>query len=214
METIIRFEEYTKILKKTEILKDISLEMKSGKLYKLKGTNGSGKTMLLRAIAGLIYPTTGAIYVNDVEIKKNCTYPASLGVLIENPSFWREYTGLEVLRYLASIKNNITDEDIKASMEKMGLSPDDKRKIGKYSLGMKQKLGIIQAIMEKPDILLLDEPLNALDSETIRLFQKVITEERERGAVVVIALHNDGEFEMDYDEVIKIENGKVVEHEK
>ena len=102
METIIRFEEYTKILKKTEILKDISLEMKSGKLYKLKGTNGSGKTMLLRAIAGLIYPTTGAIYVNDVEIKKNCTYPASLGVLIENPSFWREYTGLEVLRYLAN----------------------------------------------------------------------------------------------------------------
>lgn len=184
METIIRFEEYTKILKKTEILKDISLEMKSGKLYKLKGTNGSGKTMLLRAIAGLIYPTTGAIYVNDVEIKKNCTYPASLGVLIENPSFWREYTGLEVLRYLASIKNNITDEDIKASMEKMGLSPDDKRKIGKYSLGMKQKLGIIQAIMEKPDILLLDEPLNALDSETIRLFQKVITEERERGLLL------------------------------
>lgn len=214
METIIRFEEYTKILKKTEILKDISLEMKSGKLYKLKGTNGSGKTMLLRAIAGLIYPTTGAIYVNDVEIKKNCTYPASLGVLIENPSFWRDYTGLEVLRYLASIKNNITDEDIKDSMEKMGLSPDDKRKIGKYSLGMKQKLGIIQAIMEKPDILLLDEPLNALDSETIRLFQKVIIEERARGAVVVIALHNDGEFEMDYDEVIKIENGKVVEHEK
>lgn len=213
METMIKFVDYTKNIKEKEILGDINLEMEAGRIYKLRGTNGSGKTMLLRAIAGLIYPTAGKLYVNDVEIKRNCEYPASLGVLIENPSFWKEYTGYEILKYLAGIRGNIGDDEILHNMERMGLDSKDRRKLSKYSLGMRQKLGIIQAIMEKPDILLLDEPLNALDSASIKRFEQVIREEKKRGAVVVLALHNDGEFEMEYDQVIKLENGRIVAYE-
>jgi ABC-2 type transport system ATP-binding protein len=214
METIIKFENYTKIIKGREILSDINLELRSGNIYKLMGTNGSGKTMLLRAMAGLIYPTTGKLYINETEIKSKCAYPVKQGVLIENPSFWKDYTGFEILKYLSQIQKAISDDEIRESMVKVGLEPEDKRKLSKYSLGMKQKLGIAQAIMEKPDILLLDEPLNALDTESIKRFEDIIKEEKSRGALVVLALHNDGEFEMEYDDIFKIENGRCKEYEK
>lgn len=210
METVIKFENYTKLLKGRTVLEDINLEMKSGKIYKLRGTNGSGKTMLLRAVAGLIYPTEGSLHVNDVEINNKAAYPVSLGVLIENPLFWKNYTGYEILKYLADIRGEIGREEIEYNMERMGLDPMDKRKISKYSLGMRQKLGIIQAVMEKPDILLLDEPLNALDGQSIKRLEKLINEEKERGALVVLAIHNDGDFEMSYDDVFLLEEGRVV----
>lgn len=210
METVIKFENYTKLLKGRTVLEDINLEMKSGNIYKLRGTNGSGKTMLLRAVAGLIYPTEGSLSVNGVEINNKSAYPVSLGVLIENPLFWKNYTGYEILKYLADIRGEIGREEIEYNMERMGLDPMDKRKISKYSLGMRQKLGIIQAVMEKPDILLLDEPLNALDGQSIKKLEKLINEEKERGALVVLAIHNDGDFEMSYDDVFLLEEGRVV----
>ena len=210
METVIKFENYKKILKGRMVLNDINIEMKSGNIYKLRGTNGSGKTMLLRAISGLIYPTDGKMLVNDVEITNKSIYPVSLGVLIENPSFWKDYTGYELLKYLADIRGVIGKEEIEYNMERMGLEPTDKRKISKYSLGMRQKLGIIQAVMEKPDVLLLDEPLNALDGQSIKKFEHLLNEERERGALIVLAIHNDGDFMMDYDEVYLLEEGRIV----
>lgn len=210
METVIKFENYTKLLKGRTVLEDINLEMKSGNIYKLRGTNGSGKTMLLRAVAGLIYSTEGSLSVNGVEINNKSAYPVSLGVLIENPLFWKNYTGYEILKYLADIRGEIGREEIEYNMERMGLDPMDKRKISKYSLGMRQKLGIIQAVMEKPDILLLDEPLNALDGQSIKKLEKLINEEKERGALVVLAIHNDGDFEMSYDDVFLLEEGRVV----
>ncbi len=206
----IEFNDYTKVIKKKSILTSINYMFEEGKIYKLEGPNGSGKTMLLRAIAGLIYPTNGKLIVGGVEITAKNEYPVKIGALIENPVFWKNYTGLEVLEYLANIRGEITVEEIKISMERMGLDPDDKRNIGKYSLGMRQKLGIVQAIMEKPDILLLDEPVNALDGNAIELLKKIIQEEKDRGAVVVIAIHNSGDFSVDYDEIIKIEEGSIV----
>lgn len=201
--------DYTKILNKKEVLKNINLHFESGKIYKLEGPNGGGKTMLLRALAGLIYPTSGEMCINGQRITSKSKYPVTVGALIENPAFWPEYTGKEILKYLADIKKEIGEKEICDTMEKLGLDPNDKRKIGKYSLGMRKKLGIAQAIMEKPDIVLLDEPVNALDKKSIQKLVDVINLEKQRDAIVVIAMHNAGEFVVDVDEEIWIEEGEV-----
>ena len=125
--------------------------------------NGSGKTMLMRAISGLILPTSGKVYINDKELGRHISFPPSIGILIENPSFISNYTGFKNLKILASIQNRISDDEIRDAIRKVGLDPDDKRTFKKYSLGMKQRLGIAAAIMERPDIVILDEPINALD---------------------------------------------------
>ena len=209
--TTVRFEKYSKSIRGRMVLNNIDCFLESGKVYKLSGVNGSGKTMLLRAISGLIYPDSGNLKVNDADVQPDVPYPAELGVLIENPCFWKDYSGFEILKYLASIKNEISDEEIKNSMRRMKLDPNDKRKVGKYSLGMRQKLGIIQAIMERPDIILLDEPLNALDSEGVEALKNVIYEEKERGALIILSLHNDGALSIEYDGEIKMEEGKLSE---
>lgn len=206
----VELNNYTKILKGRKILDEINLTFESGKIYKLEGPNGSGKTMLLRAVAGLIYPTKGEIIIDGKNVTAKTEYPVKVGALIENPAFWKTYTGFEVLKYLADIRNEINEEDIHTYMKKMDLDPDDKRTIGKYSLGMRQKLGIVQAVMEKPDIVLLDEPVNALDSKSIKLFTDMINEEKKRGAIVIIAIHNSGDFTIDYDKVIRIEEGCII----
>lgn len=207
---LVEIENYTKKLKGKTILKNISLSFDEGKVYKLKGANGCGKTMLLRAIAGLIYPTEGQITVDGKVLSSKTEYPKRLGVLIENPIFWKNYTGYEVLDYLAKIRNEIGREDIEYAMERVGLDPCDKRIIGKYSLGMKQKLGIAQAIMEHPDILLLDEPVNALDKKSIEKLMDIVGEERENGTLVIIAIHNSGDFVIDYDGEIELYEGEIV----
>ena len=206
----IELKNYFKTIKGKTVLKDITVNFESGKIYKLNGPNGCGKTMLLRAITGLIYPTKGKLKVNDTIVSFGKDYPVKLGVLIETPIFWKEYTGFDVLKYLASIRNEITEEQIKKNMDRVGLDWSDKRAIGKYSLGMRQKLGIAQAIMEEPDVLVLDEPVNALDSKSIKKLIHIIEEEKERGAVIIITNHNSGEFEIPYDEVIEIEEGEIV----
>lgn len=165
--------------------------------------------MLLRAMAGLIYPTSGSISINNVKLDRNKDYPQNVGALIENPAFWKNYTGFEVLEYLAKMRNLIDKDEIKIQMRRLGMEPDDKRTIAKYSLGMRQKLGIIQAYMEKPDIILLDEPVNALDKKSIAMLEAIVKEEKERGALIVIAIHNTGEFMIGFDGVIDMEEGRV-----
>lgn len=206
----IELKNYCKEIKENSVLSDVSYTFYEGKLYKIVGTNGSGKTMLLRALSGLMYPTSGEIYVNSVLLDCNTEYPVTLGVIIETPSFWSNYTGREMLQYLAKIRDVISDDEINESMHRVGLNPEDKRKIGKYSLGMRQKLAIAQAIMEKPDFIFLDEPLNALDADGIARFTRIVNEEKERGAIVVIATHNDSDRDILYDAIIKIENGRIV----
>lgn len=179
----------SKTIKGTEILKNIDLKLRGGKIYGLYGSNGSGKTMLLRAVAGLIRIDSGSIIINGKQLHKETDFPESIGVVIENPQFWDGYTGFENLKMLASIKKQINDEAIRATLEKVGLDPGDKKTVKKYSLGMKQKLGIAQAIMESPDIILLDEPTNALDKKSTENIRGIIAEEAARGAIVVIASH-------------------------
>lgn len=163
MGTVVRLEDYCKSFKSAEVLKNINLTLESGKVIGLKGKNGSGKTMLMRAISGLILPTSGKVYINDKELGRHISFPPSIGILIENPSFISNYTGFKNLKILASIQNRISDDEIRDAIRKVGLDPDDKRTFKKYSLGMKQRLGIAAAIMERPDIVILDEPINALD---------------------------------------------------
>ena len=140
MGTVVRLEHYTKNFKKVTVLDDINLTLESGKVIGLKGKNGSGKTMLMRAISGLILPTSGKVFINDKELGKQISFPPSIGLLIENPSFIANYTGFKNLKILASIQNKISDEEIREAIRKVGLKPDDPRTFKKYSLGMKQRL--------------------------------------------------------------------------
>ena len=206
---VISVKNYTKKLKGVTVLDDISIEFKSGKCYGLKGKNGSGKTMLMRAICGLIYPTSGYVSVDGKKIGKDISFPPSIGVLIENPAFISNYTGYKNLELLASIKGRIKAEDIRNAMESVGLEPDDKRKYRKYSLGMKQKLGIASAFMEKPDIIILDEPINAIDEEGVKKVKKLISDAKNAGAVIIVACHDAEELNSLADEIINISEGRL-----
>jgi ABC-2 type transport system ATP-binding protein len=180
----------TKHLKGRTILDNVSLTLDKGGLYGFFGTNGSGKTMLFRAICGLIHLTSGKISVFGEKIDVDVSFPKNLGVIIESVGFWGEYTGFKNLKMLASIRHKISDKEIKNAISRVGLDPNDKRTYKKYSLGMKQRLAIAQAIMEYPDLLILDEPTNALDEDGVELIRNVLTEEQKRGATILIASHN------------------------
>lgn len=182
--------DYTKIIKKREILKNVNLQLEAGGIYGLYGHNGSGKSMLIRAISGLIMPTSGSVSVFGKEVGKEIPFPDEMGLIIENVGFWPHYTGFENLKALASIRGKLTDGEIRDVIARVGLDPMDKRAYRKYSLGMKQRLGIAQAVMEQPKLLLLDEPTNALDEDGVALVRKIIREENDRGATVILASHN------------------------
>ncbi len=202
-----------KEIKGRSILSDINLELEKGKIYGFFGRNGSGKTMLFRAICGLIKPTKGTIKVFNEIIGEEISFPRSLGVIIENVGLWPSYTGLQNLRYLAAIKSIISDEEIKKSILRVGLDPEDKRPFKKYSLGMKQRLGLAQAFMEKPDLIILDEPTNALDEEGIILVRNILLEEKERGATILIASHNKEDIDLLSDQKFKMDNGRLIKIE-
>ena len=200
----------SKVIKKVPVLSDINLELEGGKIYGLKGKNGSGKTMLMRAICGLIIPTSGSITINGEQLGKDISFPRSVGVLIENPSFISQYTGLKNLKVLASIQNQIGEKEIRETLEQIGLAPDDKRTYRKYSLGMKQRLGIAAAVMEKPDIVILDEPINAMDEEGAKQVREILKMQKDRGAICIIACHDSEELEFLSDEIIEISEGRIV----
>lgn len=193
------------------ILEHIDLEMDQGRIYGLRGKNGSGKTMLMRSICGLILPTEGTICINGEILHKDISFPRSIGALIENPGFIAEYSGFKNLSTLASIKKAVTTEEIRSLMQKMELDPDDKKKFKKYSLGMKQKIGIIAAIMEQPELIVLDEPINALDEKSVNIVKELLLEQRKRGALIIISCHDKEELEFLADEVFCLENGKVID---
>ena len=213
MGTVVRLEHYTKNFKKVTVLDDINLTLESGKVIGLKGKNGSGKTMLMRAISGLILPTSGKVFINDKELGKQISFPPSIGLLIENPSFIANYTGFKNLKILASIQNKISDEEIREAIRKVGLKPDDPRTFKKYSLGMKQRLGIAAAIMEKPDIVILDEPINALDEAGAELIKGILDELKANGSLIIIACHDTEELNYLSDEVYEIYEGQLVDKE-
>ena len=212
MGTVVRLEDYCKSFKSAEVLKNINLTLESGKVIGLKGKNGSGKTMLMRAISGLILPTSGKVYINYKELGRHISFPPSIGILIENPSFISNYTGFKNLKILASIQNRISDDEIRDAIRKVGLDPDDKRTFKKYSLGMKQRLGIAAAIMERPDIVILDEPINALDEAGAGLIKGLLDELKANGSLIIIACHDTEELNYLSDEIYEIYDGEITGH--
>lgn len=207
MEIIVK--SATKYIKKALILDDVNIQLTGGKIYGLKGPNGSGKTMLMRLLCGLIRPTSGEVWIDGKKLGKDMDFPESVGLLIENPAFLPNYTGYENLELLAQIRGKIGAEEICQSLLEVGLDPHDPRKYRKYSLGMKQRLGIAAAIMEKPDLLIVDEPTNALDDSGVEQICTILRRERERGALVVIACHDSILLQTLSDEIYKIYEGKV-----
>ena len=204
--------EVSKSIYGVPIINSVSMTLVSGNVYGFQGINGSGKTMLMRLICGLIYPTKGEIVIDGKRLGKEITFPQSVGLLLENPAFLESYTGFENLEMLASIKNIITREEIHEAITSVGLDPLDKRKYKKFSLGMKQRLGIAAAIMEKPDILILDEPTNSLDSSGVSLVKTILAKERERGAIIILACHDLPVLQDVSDEIFLLEQGKITEH--
>ena len=208
----IKITHLSKQIKKAVILDDVNMELESGRIYGLKGKNGSGKTMLMRAICGLITPTNGTVEIDGKILGKDISFPESIGVLIENPSFISNYTGMKNLQVLASIQKRIGDEEIRNTLELVGLDPDDKRTFKKYSLGMKQRLGIAEAIMERPDIVILDEPINALDETGAAMIREILHNLRNEGKLIILACHDTEELNFLADEIYEIAEGKIIGH--
>ena len=207
MDRII-LENVSKQIRGVEILTEINREFVSGKIYGLCGYNGSGKTMLLRMLAGLIRPSSGRVIVDGNTLHKDIDFPENMGVLIENPDFWKNYTGKEALYALAAINKKIGIKEIDHAMERVGLQPNDSRTIKKYSLGMKKRLGIAQAIMEFPKLLLLDEPTNALDKKGVETIGNLILEEKADDTIIILASHNKADLDI-CDVIFEIENGRI-----
>lgn len=206
----ITIENVSKSIKGVPILTDISLNLCGGMVYGLQGPNGSGKTMLMRLIAGLIRPTSGLVKINEKVLGREIDFPSSMGLLIESPAFLPNYTGIKNLELLASIQNRIHIQQIRQTLAYVGLDPDDGRKVRKYSLGMKQRLGIAAAVMEQPDLILLDEPTNALDTEGLDQISELICRERRRGALIVLASHDVAVLERVSDKVFTIREGSII----
>lgn len=206
---IIKIKELCKTIHKKSILDNVNLEFCSGKIYGLSGPNGSGKTMLLKAMCGIVIPTSGLIEIDGEVLGRDIDFPPSVGLLIENPAFLDGYSGFENLKQIARVKNVIGDADIKKAIEDVGLDSEDKKKYRHYSLGMKQKLGIACALMEKPDLVVLDEPTNALDSRSSKDILEVILSVKRWNGIAVVACHDLEVIEALADEVINMFEGKA-----
>lgn len=204
----------TKKIHKNIVLEDISLSMKSGNIYGFQGVNGSGKTMLMRAIIGLIHPTRGNISINGKVLGRDMEFPESIGFLLENPAFLDGYSGLDNLRMLSKVQKNMSDDELNMWLSRVGLADAGKKKYKKYSLGMKQRLGIAAAVMAEPDIIILDEPTNALDTSGIETISDIISEQKERGALVILSCHDTDRLIKLSDVIFKLENGKLVNMEE
>jgi ABC-2 type transport system ATP-binding protein len=207
----IKLLDITKTIKKKTVLDNINLEMHAGTVTGFNGINGSGKTMLMRMITGLIRPTSGSVYIDDKELHKDISFPPSVGALLENPAFIDGYTGKENLKLLAGIKGLVTDDEIDEILDFVGLSNAKDKKYKKYSLGMKQRLGIAAAVMEKPEIVILDEPTNSLDSEGVEMVKSLVQREKERQSLVIIACHEYEILKSLSDIIYSIEDGKIID---
>lgn len=196
------------------ILSNVNLCLKSGNVYGFIGKNGSGKTMLFRALSGLMKVDSGSIVWNRKILHKDFSVLPSLGIIIENAGLYPNFTGIQNLTYLANLTKRIGQEEIIHAIFRVGLNPCDKRLYGKYSLGMKQRLAVAQAVMEKPDVIMLDEPTNALDDTGVEEIRKIILEEKERGALILVASHNKEDIQILADELYRVKDGQVIRQEE
>lgn len=205
----ISIEHVTKKIKNATVLKDICLEMKGGIVYGLQGKNGSGKTMLMRAISGLIRPTSGRIVINGEQLHKNISIPRSIGLLLENPSLLPEYDAFQNLKLLAKMQGGVPEEEIRQLIRDVGLEDAGHKKVEKYSLGMKQRLGIAAAILGSPDIILLDEPINAIDGEGVEEIRSLILSLKNEKRIIIVACHDKEEMNLLADEIVHLRDGRI-----
>lgn len=205
----ISIEHVTKKIKDATVLKDICLEMKGGTVYGFQGKNGSGKTMLMRAISGLIRPTSGRIVINGEQLHKNISIPRSIGLLLENPSLLPEYDASQNLKLLAKMQGGVPEEEIRQLIRDVGLEDAGHKKVEKYSLGMKQRLGIAAAILGSPDIILLDEPINAIDGEGVEEIRSLILSLKNEKRIIIVACHDKEEMNLLADEIVHLRDGRI-----
>lgn len=210
----IKVENISKTIRGVKVLDDISLEFNSGEITGLKGINGSGKTMLMRTICGLIRPTSGKVTIDGKVLKKDMDFPESIGILIDSPTFLENYSAFDNLKYLASIKNKVSDAEIKELLDEVNLTEAMHKKFKFYSLGMKQRLGIAGAVLGHPDVILIDEPTNALDAKGIEIVKKILRQEKERGALIILTCHDYSILKELSDKIYFIEEGRIVGHEE
>lgn len=203
----IRVESLNKTFCGVQVLEDINFTFTSGKIYGLAGKNGSGKTMLLREIAGLIHPTSGRVLIDGKQLQ--LSFPPDMGLIIERPEFLGDMSGFENLKMLAGIRKKVTDGEIKSWMRRFSLNPESRQPMRKYSLGMRQKIGIIQAVMEDPALLILDEPFNALDEESVRLCWSILQTLRQAGRLIIITSHHKEDIEQLCDQTLFMEYGRL-----
>lgn len=213
--TEIEVKNLCKTINKNMVLDNINLHMVSGQVYGFQGINGSGKTMLMRALIGLIHPTSGTILIDQKELRKDMDFPKSIGFLLENPTFLDMYSGPDNLRLLAGVDNNISadmiNKEIDSLIEEVGLKSARNKKYKKYSLGMKQRLGIAAAVLGNPDIVVLDEPTNALDDDGKDMVKRIVKMQKERGALVIISCHEMQTLEELSDEIVRLKEGRICE---
>lgn len=189
------------------VLKEVNLALAWGKAYGIVGNNGSGKTVLMKCICGFMPATTGTIRVFGKQVGKDVDFPESLGVIIEAPGFLTNLTGSRNLEILADMRRQITKADVRIAMRKVGLDPDMRKPVAKYSLGMRQRLGIAQAIMEDPQLLVLDEPFNGLDKNGVAEIRKILLELKAEGKTILLASHNEEDIRILCDEVYEMDGG-------
>lgn len=211
MQNAIEVNEVNLVIGKTQILKNVTVNFEKGKIHGLIGRNGSGKTMLMKCICGFIKPTSGKIIVQEQVVGKDMDYPENMGIIIETPGFIPYYSGYKNLKLLAGLRNKIGKQEVIEAMEKVGLDPNLKNHVKKYSLGMRQRLGLAQAIMENPDILILDEPMNGLDKEGVEDMRKYLLDLREQGKTILIASHSSEDISVLCDTVSEMEKGILSE---
>ncbi len=207
--SIISVSNVTKKFRENTVLDNVFLEIEKGTVTGLVGRNGSGKTILMKCILGLVSPTSGIITVRDKRVGKDIDIPENVGVIIETPGFLPNFSGYNNLMQLAKIRRKIGKAEVRAAIQRVGLDPDDKKHVGKYSLGMRQRLGLAQAIMEDPDILILDEPMNGLDKEGVKDMRQYLLDLKAQGKTILIASHSAEDIDVLCDTVCEMDKGKL-----
>ncbi len=207
----IEFKEVSKKFKDVTILSNVTVTFKSGNIYGLFGRNGSGKSVFLKLLCGFYKPTSGEIKYDGENLNEKLEFPKNTRALIERPNFFPDLTGFENLKILAKIQNKITDDEINKSLEIVNLEQEKNKKYGKYSLGMKQKLGIAQAIMEDPDVIVLDEPFNGVENATVNKIIDFLKQEEQRGKMIIISTHIMEDLEKLTDKIFYFDGGTINE---
>lgn len=207
MRTVVRVEHVSMVFQDEEVLHDVSCEFQEGKIYGIVGNNGSGKTVLMKCICGFLRPTKGKIFVNYKEIGREVDFPEDIGLIIETPGFLPNVTGMKNLEILASLRGKAGKDRIRETIRMVGLDPDLKKYVAKYSLGMRQRLGIAQAIMEDPSLLILDEPFNGLDKKGVQQMHQVIQKLKDQGKTIILSSHSQNDIDVLCDIVCEMDAG-------